>query len=131
VDIDCSAQSGQVLGGMAKLVRDQLLCDVTISVRGVTATKAHAVVLASSSEFFRRAIIDEKARSRKVEVSFEHATVALVVAVVESLYTGRLSVGEEELVDEVELVGEEHGGLHAAISWDMVHRGQFSSFYCQ
>jgi hypothetical protein len=98
VDIDCSAQSGQVLGGMAKLFRDQLLCDVTISVRGVTATKAHAVVLASSSEFFRRAIIDEKARSRKVEVNFEHATVALVVAVVESLYTGRLSVGEEELV---------------------------------
>jgi len=98
VDIDCSAQSGQVLGGMAKLFRDQLLCDVTISVRGVTATKAHAVVLASSSEFFRRAIIDERARSRKVEVNFEHATVALVVAVVESLYTGRLSVGEEELV---------------------------------
>jgi len=54
-----------------------------------------------------------------------------VAACVGKLVGAVVAVGEEELVDEVELVGEEHGGLHAAISWDMVHRGQFSSFYCQ
>jgi hypothetical protein len=98
VDMECSAQNGQVLGGMAGLFRDQLLCDVTVSVGGAVATKAHALVLVSSSEFFRRALLTTSARAKAIALDFEHATVALVAAVVESLYTGKLSVHEEDLV---------------------------------
>ena len=98
VNIECSAQSSQVLGGMASFFRDQLLCDVTVSVGGVTATRAHAVVLASNSEFFRRTLLAGTSPARNIAVDFEHATPALVAAVIGSMYSGKLSVDEEELV---------------------------------
>lgn len=98
VDMECSAQNGQVLSGMAGLFRAQLLCDVAVSVGGAVVTKAHALVLASNSEFFKRALLTTGTRTKTVALNFEHATVALVAAVVESLYTGKLSVDEEDLV---------------------------------
>jgi len=98
VDMECSSQNSQMLSGMAALFRDQLLCDVTVSVGGVQATRAHAAVLASNSEFFRRILLAEASPARTIAVDFEHGTPALVAAVVASMYNGKLSVAEEELV---------------------------------
>ena len=98
VDMESSSQNGQVLGGMAALFREQQLCDVTVSVGGAPAVKAHAVVLASISEYFRRALVGERKTVREIKVDFPHATLALVAKAVESIYTSKLSVGEHELV---------------------------------
>lgn len=99
VDIECPSQNGQVLGGMAGLFRDQLLCDVTISVGGEAATRAHAAVLAAISGYFRRALLAKEGRAaRTIAVDFEHATKERVAAIVASMYTGKLSVAEDELV---------------------------------
>ena len=97
VDMECSSQNGQVLGGMAKLFREQQLCDVAVSVGGKQVVKAHSTVLASISDFFRRALTAGKTPARTIAVDFQHATPARVAAVVGSMYTGRLSVDEEEL----------------------------------
>jgi hypothetical protein len=59
---------------------------------------AHAVVLASISEYFRRALVGERKSVREIKVDFPHATPALVAKAVQSMYTGKLSVGQEELV---------------------------------
>jgi len=106
VDMECSSQNGQVLGGMAALFRDQQLCDVTISVGGILATKAHSVVLASISEYFRRALVLEKRHVREIKLAFAHATPALVARAVECIYTGRLSVGEDELVEMAHVLAQ-------------------------
>jgi len=98
VDMESSSQNGLVLGGMAALFREQQLCDVTISVGGARSTQAHAVVLASISEYFRRALVGERKSVREIKVDFPHATPALVAKAVQSMYTGKLSVGQEELV---------------------------------
>ena len=97
VDVECSSQNGQVLGGMAKLFREQQLCDVAISVGGRQAVKAHSTVLASISDFFRRALTAGRSPVRTIAVDFECATPERVAAVVGSVYTGKLSVDEEEL----------------------------------
>ena len=103
VELDCSAQSGQMLGGMAGLYRDKLLCDVTVTVGG-TEFKAHACVLASASEHFRGLLINGaspvKRTGAKIALTFEHATAAGFAAVLECLYTGKL-VAEEEMVPKV------------------------------
>ena len=83
---------------MAALFREQQLCDVAVSVGGAPATRAHAAVLASISEYFRRALVGERKPAREIKVDFPHATPALVAAAVESIYTGKLSVGQHELV---------------------------------
>ena len=103
VELDCPAQSGQMLGGMAGLYRDKLLCDVTVTVGG-TEFKAHACVLASASEYFRGLLINGaspvKRTGAKIALTFEHATAAGFAAVLECLYTGKL-VAEEEMVPKV------------------------------
>jgi hypothetical protein len=103
VELDCPAQSGQMLGGMAGLYRDKLLCDVTVTV-GCTEFKAHACVLASASEYFRGLLINgaspAKRTGAKIALTFEHATAAGFAAVLECLYTGKL-VAEEEMVPKV------------------------------
>jgi len=103
VELDCSAQSGQMLGGMAGLYRDKLLCDMTVTVGG-TEFKAHACVLASASEYFRGLLINGaspvKRTGAKIALTFEHATAAGFAAVLECLYTGKL-VAEEEMVPKV------------------------------
>jgi len=104
-ELDCSAQSGQVLGGLAGLFRDKLLCDVTISV-GATEFKAHACVLASASEYFRGVLVSASPAKRattKVALTFDHATAAGFAAVLECLYTGKLLVEEERLESVVHL----------------------------
>ena len=103
VELDCSAQSGQMLGGMAGLYRDKLLCDVTVTVGGAEF-KAHACVLASASEHFRGLLINgsspAKRTGAKIALTSEHATAAGFAAVLECLYTGKL-VAEEEMVPKV------------------------------
>jgi hypothetical protein len=99
VDIESSSQNTHVMGGMATLFRDQLLCDVTISVGGRPVTKAHAAVLASISDYFRRAVVNHQGKTvRTISVDVEHATPERVLAVVGSMYTGKLSVEEDDLL---------------------------------
>mmetsp|Transcript_74551 Transcript_74551/g.109320 ORF Transcript_74551/g.109320 Transcript_74551/m.109320 type:complete len:556 (-) Transcript_74551:66-1733(-) len=105
VNLDCSAQSGQILGGMARLFRDKLLCDVSITV-GKTEFKAHACVLASASEYFRRLLVTASPAKRmapRFALTFEHATAAGFAAVLECLYTGVLVAEEESLAGVVHL----------------------------
>jgi len=122
VELDCPAQSGQMLGGMAGLYRDKLLCDVTVTVGG-TEFKAHACVLASASEYFRGLLINgaspAKRTGAKIALTFEHATAAGFAAVLECLYTGKL-VAEEEMVPKVVHLSNKLG-LPAVRSACVVH----------
>ena len=105
LELDCSAQSGQMLGGMAGLFRDKLLCDVTVAV-GTAEFRAHACVLASASEYFRRLLVStspSKKPATRIALTFEHATAAGFAAVLECLYTGKLVVAEESLASVVHL----------------------------
>jgi hypothetical protein len=103
VEVDCSTQLGHVLAGMAGLFRDRLMFDVTVVV-GATEFKAHACVLAAVSGYFRGLLVGasqiQKAAT-KIPLTFEHVTAASFAAVLDCIYTGKMVVEEESIVEVV------------------------------
>ena len=109
LEINCAAQGAAMLGGMAELYRDKLLCDVTIDVER-QQFRAHACVLAANSEYFRGLLLGDgasikrslrtKSEETKIALTFEHATAAGFSVVLECLYTGKLVV-EDALLSSV------------------------------
>ena len=109
IELDCAAQGAAMLGGMAELYRDKLLCDVTIDVER-QQFRAHACVLAANSEYFRGLLLGDgasikrslrtKSEETKIALTFEHATAAGFSVVLECLYTGKLVV-EDALLSSV------------------------------
>ena len=109
IELDCAAQGAAMLGGMAELYRDKLLCDVTIDVER-QQFRAHACVLAANSEYFRGLLLGNgasikrslrtKSEETKIALTFEHATAAGFSVVLECLYTGKLVV-EDALLSSV------------------------------
>ena len=106
IELDCAAQGAAMLGGMAELYRDKLLCDVTIDVER-QQFRAHACVLAANSEYFRTLLRNSVSPTKrttktdtKIALTFEHATAAGFSVVLECLYTGKLVV-EDALLSSV------------------------------
>ncbi|MGB1594457.1 MAG: Myb-like DNA-binding domain-containing protein, partial [Promethearchaeia archaeon] len=106
LEINCAAQGAAMLGGMAELYRDKLLCDVTIDVER-QQFRAHACVLAANSEYFRTLLRNSVSPTKrttktdtKIALTFEHATAAGFSVVLECLYTGKLVV-EDALLSSV------------------------------
>ena len=110
IELDCSAQNGQVLGGLGGLFRDKLLCDVIVTVEA-TEFKAHACVLASVSDYFRGVLVGAPPPRKgvtKIALKCEHATAAGFAAVLQSIYTGKL-VAEEGTIAAILLMSNALG----------------------
>ena len=125
VQLDCPAQQLHVLGGMHQLLKEGQFCDVTVNVTGVEFP-AHAIVLASASEYMRNALnraqvppppLSPSSRRAggsadaapvqgdklKISIDFDQRQPMMpagFAAVLECLYNGKL-VAEEELIPSI------------------------------
>ena len=96
VSTDSSACRQELAGRLDILRRNQSFCDVKVVVKGQELA-AHKAVLAAASPFFLSLLISDMRESKEhlIRIELEEATASVVEDVLQYVYTGNVSVTEE------------------------------------
>lgn len=82
----------QLTKGMLELQTNQLLCDVVLTANGGVQIKAHRVVLAGSSPYFRAMFTGNLAEKEMKEVEIQTVDPDILKTVVEYVYSGCVNI---------------------------------------
>jgi len=88
-----------MMTGMKSMLSHGFLCDITI-VAGGRDFDAHKLVLAAGSEYFKnllataRPVPDNSTQKEKIMLAVDHVRPEIFALVLDSLYTGRITVAE-------------------------------------
>ena len=84
------------------LRRNELFCDVAVAVKG-EEFKAHKLVLAASSPFFLSLLESDMKESKEhlIKIDLEEASAAVIEEVIAYVYTGNVSLTEENSHDMI------------------------------
>eukprot|EP00960_Hanusia_phi_P030044 748353-Hanusia_phi.AAC.1 len=106
--------AAELLNGLSHLFHDESLCDITIRVEDETF-RAHRVILASSSDFFKILLVGGFKESKEEEIKLEGVDKRSFKWILDFIYNGQLVLhGTEELVNL--LVASEHLGFSSVRS---------------
>mmetsp|Transcript_6249 Transcript_6249/g.12328 ORF Transcript_6249/g.12328 Transcript_6249/m.12328 type:complete len:556 (-) Transcript_6249:545-2212(-) len=106
IELDCSEQRNTLFAGFHQLWKAKQLCDILLVACNVEFP-AHGVVLAAASQSFLKRIQESaKGNPRKVVLELKHDNPQAFEAILESLYTAKLSVGEHLLPSIARLADE-------------------------
>ncbi|XP_063799702.1 zinc finger and BTB domain-containing protein 44 isoform X1 [Pseudophryne corroboree] len=92
------AHSQEMLGKLNMLRNDGHFCDITIRVQD-KIFRAHKVVLAACSEFFRTKLVGQSEESTQCVLDLHHVTVTGFIPLLEYAYTATLSINTENIID--------------------------------
>ncbi|XP_068096488.1 zinc finger and BTB domain-containing protein 44 isoform X2 [Hyperolius riggenbachi] len=92
------AHSQEMLGKLNMLRNDGHFCDITIRVQD-KIFRAHKVVLAACSEFFRTKLVGQAEESAQCVLELHHVTVTGFIPLLEYAYTATLSINTENIID--------------------------------
>ncbi|XP_073426157.1 zinc finger and BTB domain-containing protein 44 isoform X1 [Dendrobates tinctorius] len=92
------AHSQEMLGKLNMLRNDGHFCDITIRVQD-KIFRAHKVVLAACSEFFRSKLVGQAEESAQCVLDIHHVTVTGFIPLLEYAYTATLSINTENIID--------------------------------
>ncbi|XP_075695219.1 zinc finger and BTB domain-containing protein 44 isoform X2 [Rhinoderma darwinii] len=92
------AHSQEMLGKLNMLRNDGHFCDITIRVQD-KIFRAHKVVLAACSEFFRTKLVGQAEESAQCVLDLHHVTVTGFIPLLEYAYTATLSINTENIID--------------------------------
>ncbi|XP_023557209.1 zinc finger and BTB domain-containing protein 44 isoform X3 [Octodon degus] len=93
-----SSHSQEMLGKLNMLRNDGHFCDVTIRVQD-KIFRAHKVVLAACSDFFRTKLVGQAEDENKSVLDLHHVTVTGFIPLLEYAYTATLSINTENIID--------------------------------
>ncbi|XP_064621071.1 kelch-like protein 31 [Lineus longissimus] len=90
--------------GVETLWKQRLLCDVVIKVENNKQYKAHRLILASCSDYFFDFFTKDgaeftKDREGRIEVAISGVSDDSVKSIIECLYTGKITLGEDNIKD--------------------------------
>lgn len=106
--------AAELLQGLSQLFQDESLCDVTIRVEDEDF-RAHRVILASSSDFFKILLVGGFRESKEEVIKLEGVDKRSFKWILDFIYNGQLVLhGTEELVNL--LVASEHLGFSSVRS---------------
>jgi len=108
IEIDCTEQQNLLFAGFYQFWKEKQLCDVLL-VAGNVEFQAHGAVLASASEGFLKSIqaAEESDGVRKVHLNLRHYEAEAFEAILECVYTSKLSLSSQELLPSVSRLAEE------------------------
>ncbi|KAM9297032.1 zinc finger and BTB domain-containing protein 44 [Gastrophryne carolinensis] len=92
------AHSQEMLGKLNMLRNDGHFCDITIRVQD-KIFRAHKVVLAACSDFFRSKLVGQAEESAQCVLDLHHVTVTGFIPLLEYAYTATLSINTENIID--------------------------------
>ncbi|KAM4016689.1 zinc finger and BTB domain-containing protein 44 isoform 1-T1 [Anomaloglossus baeobatrachus] len=92
------AHSQEMLGKLNMLRNDGHFCDITIRVQD-KIFRAHKVVLAACSEFFRSKLVGQAEENAQCVLDLHHVTVTGFIPLLEYAYTATLSINTENIID--------------------------------
>lgn len=92
------AHSQEMLGKLNMLRNDGHFCDITIRVQD-KIFRAHKVVLAACSDFFRSKLVGQAEEESKSVLDLHHVTVTGFIPLLEYAYTATLSINTENIID--------------------------------
>ncbi|XP_029429267.1 zinc finger and BTB domain-containing protein 44 isoform X2 [Rhinatrema bivittatum] len=92
------AHSQEMLGKLNMLRNDGHFCDITIRVQD-KIFRAHKVVLAACSEFFRSKLVGQSDDNNQCVLDLHHVTVTGFIPLLEYAYTATLSINTENIID--------------------------------
>ncbi|XP_060643704.2 zinc finger and BTB domain-containing protein 44 isoform X2 [Anolis sagrei] len=92
------AHSQEMLGKLNMLRNDGHFCDITIRVQD-KIFRAHKVVLAACSDFFRSKLVGQADDDSKNVLDLHHVTVTGFMPLLEYAYTATLSINTENIID--------------------------------
>ncbi|XP_054031945.1 zinc finger and BTB domain-containing protein 44 isoform X3 [Dryobates pubescens] len=92
------AHSQEMLGKLNMLRNDGHFCDITIRVQD-KIFRAHKVVLAACSDFFRSKLVGQAEDEGKSVLDLHHVTVTGFIPLLEYAYTATLSINTENIID--------------------------------
>ncbi|NXQ41496.1 ZBT44 protein, partial [Catharus fuscescens] len=92
------AHSQEMLGKLNMLRNDGHFCDITIRVQD-KIFRAHKVVLAACSDFFRSKLVGQAEDESKSVLDLHHVTVTGFIPLLEYAYTATLSINTENIID--------------------------------
>ena len=95
---ECRAHPQVTVHQMYDLFKHQVVCDVTLCV-GHDEIACHRVVLASCSEYFRRAFCFSRQEEARQRISLPAVTLHSLKAIVKFAYTGRVVITLENVAD--------------------------------
>lgn len=87
-----------MLGKLNMLRNDGHFCDITIRVQD-KIFRAHKVVLAACSDFFRTKLVGQTEDENKNVLDLHHVTVTGFIPLLEYAYTATLSINTENIID--------------------------------
>ncbi|KAF4009752.1 hypothetical protein G4228_000880 [Cervus hanglu yarkandensis] len=87
-----------MLGKLNMLRNDGHFCDITIRVQD-KIFRAHKVVLAACSDFFRTKLVGQAEDENKNVLDLHHVTVTGFIPLLEYAYTATLSINTENIID--------------------------------
>ncbi|XP_006242831.1 zinc finger and BTB domain-containing protein 44 isoform X2 [Rattus norvegicus] len=93
-----SSHSQEMLGKLNMLRNDGHFCDITIRVQD-RIFRAHKVVLAACSDFFRTKLVGQTEDENKNVLDLHHVTVTGFIPLLEYAYTATLSINTENIID--------------------------------
>ncbi|XP_050016005.1 zinc finger and BTB domain-containing protein 44 isoform X3 [Alexandromys fortis] len=93
-----SSHSQEMLGKLNMLRNDGHFCDITIRVQD-KIFRAHKVVLAACSDFFRTKLVGQAEDENKNVLDLHHVTVTGFIPLLEYAYTATLSINTENIID--------------------------------
>ncbi|KAM5246767.1 zinc finger and BTB domain-containing protein 44 isoform 2-T2 [Ctenodactylus gundi] len=93
-----SSHSQEMLGKLNMLRNDGHFCDITIRVQD-KIFRAHKVVLAACSDFFRTKLVGQAEDENKSVLDLHHVTVTGFIPLLEYAYTATLSINTENIID--------------------------------
>lgn len=93
-----SSHSQEMLGKLNMLRNDGHFCDITIRVQD-KIFRAHKVVLAACSDFFRTKLVGQTEDENKNVLDLHHVTVTGFIPLLEYAYTATLSINTENIID--------------------------------
>nr|XP_033773408.1 zinc finger and BTB domain-containing protein 44 isoform X2 [Geotrypetes seraphini] len=93
-----AAHSQEMLGKLNMLRNDGHFCDITIRVQD-KIFRAHKVVLAACSEFFRTKLVGQSDENSQCVLDLHHVTVTGFIPLLEYAYTATLSINTENIID--------------------------------
>ncbi|XP_074072398.1 zinc finger and BTB domain-containing protein 44 isoform X3 [Macrotis lagotis] len=92
------SHSQEMLGKLNMLRNDGHFCDITIRVQD-KIFRAHKVVLAACSDFFRTKLVGQAEDDNKNVLDLHHVTVTGFIPLLEYAYTATLSINTENIID--------------------------------
>ncbi|XP_027733474.1 zinc finger and BTB domain-containing protein 44 isoform X2 [Vombatus ursinus] len=92
------SHSQEMLGKLNMLRNDGHFCDITIRVQD-KIFRAHKVVLAACSDFFRTKLVGQAEDDSKNVLDLHHVTVTGFIPLLEYAYTATLSINTENIID--------------------------------